>query len=224
MTGDAPPGSGRYCGARKRDGSGDTCRKPAGWGSPTPGVGRCRLHGGATATHRNAAQRKVAADAVATYGLPVDVDPREALLQEVHRSAGHVAWLAALVGTLEHGGSGYRRETWVDGEDEDAETREVYVPLSGLKQLSKDGKFEKPSVWVELYQRERRFLREVCRDAVNAGVEERRVQLAEQQGVALAGAVRAILADLSLTEDQLALVSSVVPRHLRAAAGELEPS
>lgn len=38
-----------YCAARKRQPSyvGDTCRRPAGWGTWHPGVGRCKLHGGA---------------------------------------------------------------------------------------------------------------------------------------------------------------------------------
>jgi len=40
---------GRYCGARKRQPThpGETCRRPAGWGTWHPGVGRCKLHGGA---------------------------------------------------------------------------------------------------------------------------------------------------------------------------------
>jgi hypothetical protein len=175
-------------------------------------VGCCSLHGGNTPTHRKAAEREQARQAVATYGLPVEVDPREALLQEVHRTAGHVAWLGQLVAELEHGGSGYRRDTILDGEVE----REILVPLSGLKQLSRDGKFEKPAVWVELLLAERRHLREVCRDAISAGIEEQRVRIVEQQGTLLAGAVRSILAELDLTAGQWALVPEIVPRHLRA--------
>jgi hypothetical protein len=40
---------GRYCGARKRQPThpGETCRRPAGWGTWHPGCGRCKLHGGA---------------------------------------------------------------------------------------------------------------------------------------------------------------------------------
>ncbi len=213
-----PPGpdhDGR-CGGAKRDGSGGTCQQRSGWGTNHPGTGRCKLHGGNTHSHRVRAERVEAERAVATYGLPVDVDPRAALLEEVQRTAGHVAWLGQLVAALEHGlgGSGYRQDVIVDGD----EVRQIYVPLSGLKQLSKDGKFEKPSVWVELYQQERRHLREVCAAAVSAGVQERAVQLAEQQGMALAGAIRAILADLNLTPEQLALVPDVVPRHLRAVS------
>lgn len=36
------------CGATKRDGSGDKCSLPAGWGTNHTGTGRCKLHGGAT--------------------------------------------------------------------------------------------------------------------------------------------------------------------------------
>jgi hypothetical protein len=158
-----------------------------------------------------AAQKEAAKQAVAAYGLPVDVDPREALLQEVHRTAGHVAWLAELVAGLDHGGVGYRREDTEDG-------GVVYVPLSGLKQLSRDGKFEKPSVWLEIYTQERRHLREVCRDAIGAGIEERRVELAEQQGAMLVSVIRAILGDLHLSPEQTAMISEVVPRRLRAVA------
>lgn len=38
---------GRYCNARKKQEEG-YCKKPAGWGTDHPGLGRCRLHGGAT--------------------------------------------------------------------------------------------------------------------------------------------------------------------------------
>lgn len=34
------------CGRSKRDGSGDPCQRPAGWGTDHPGEGACKLHGG----------------------------------------------------------------------------------------------------------------------------------------------------------------------------------
>ena len=39
-----------HCGAKKRqpDFPGQTCRRPAGWGTRHVGFGRCKLHGGAT--------------------------------------------------------------------------------------------------------------------------------------------------------------------------------
>jgi hypothetical protein len=59
MTGTQPPAdrdSSRYCGGplRHRDG---TCTRPAGWGTPHPGIGRCKLHGGSTGSHVKAAQK-----------------------------------------------------------------------------------------------------------------------------------------------------------------------
>src|SRR2546423_1615025 len=43
------PYDSRYCDARKRQPSypGETCRRPAGWGTWHPRIGRCKLHGGA---------------------------------------------------------------------------------------------------------------------------------------------------------------------------------
>jgi hypothetical protein len=40
----------RYCNARTRNGGRDQqlCRHEAGWGTDHPGIGRCKLHGGAT--------------------------------------------------------------------------------------------------------------------------------------------------------------------------------
>jgi len=35
------------CGAKTK-GDGEPCKRPAGWGTDHPGVGRCKLHGGAT--------------------------------------------------------------------------------------------------------------------------------------------------------------------------------
>ena len=41
----APNRDSRYCGGKKKQGEG-TCTRPAGWGTPHPGTGRCKLHGG----------------------------------------------------------------------------------------------------------------------------------------------------------------------------------
>lgn len=76
-----------------------------------------------------------------------------------------------------------------------------------------------PSVWLTLYMRERDHLVKVCTQAIKAGIEERRVRLAEQQGALVAGVIRLILGDLHLTPEQLALVPVIVPQRLRELAG-----
>lgn len=65
----------------------------------------CRLHGGKAPRSLAAAEKRgqdrAAREAVKTYGLPVDVSPTEALLEEVRWTAGHVQWLRAWVQELE---------------------------------------------------------------------------------------------------------------------------
>ncbi len=82
----------RLCGARRRDGG--LCRQP-----PIRGAATCRLHGGsAPQVRRRAAERVLEARAVELarqYGAPREIAPLEALTEELHRSQGHVDWLAA---------------------------------------------------------------------------------------------------------------------------------
>lgn len=100
----------RRCTAHRRDGT--RCRRWAIRGGVV-----CPAHGGSAPHVRRAGRRRAERDkavqAVATLGLRRDVSPHEALLEEVHRTAGHVAWLGQVVGELDKGdverGSG-----WVD--------------------------------------------------------------------------------------------------------------
>jgi hypothetical protein len=150
------------------------------------------MHGGATKRSQAAAARNVAQGvaqaAVATYGLPTEVDPLDALLAELHRTAGHVAWLAQIVAGLQQG---------------------------QLSQATMSGRV--PSVWVQLYQDERKHLTQVAATCLKAGVEERRVQLVERQGQLVADVIRRIVSALGLdpASDE---VRSVVRRELMAVA------
>ncbi|RMI47594.1 hypothetical protein EBO15_01450 [Actinomadura harenae] len=73
-------------------------------------------------------------------------------------------------------------------------------------------------MWMELYQSERVHLARVAKAALDAGVAERQVRLAEQQGELLAGAINRILDGLNLSSEQWARVADVVPRELRAVS------
>lgn len=79
---------------------GQPCRQWA-----VTGTTVCKVHGGnapqVKAAGKRRAQQQAAAEAVATYGLPVDISPTEALLEEVHWTAGHVQWLRARVQEVE---------------------------------------------------------------------------------------------------------------------------
>lgn len=92
-----------HCGAVRRGHSsrhgrsGDTCRKPAGWGTDHVGLAFCRLHGGNTATHRQSVEVAVAERALTRLGLPVPTDPIAALSRAVAAANGLHLGLEQLV-------------------------------------------------------------------------------------------------------------------------------
>jgi hypothetical protein len=144
--------------------------------------------------------------AVETYGLPLDVSPGDALLDEVRYTAGHVAWLRERIRELEN-----RDLVWGMTEQTEKNATEFTGTDTTYGAV--------PNVWVDLYMRERKHLVDVAKAAIAAGIEERKVRLAEQQGALVAAVIRGILADLKLTPDQRELVAEIVPRRLRALAG-----
>lgn len=163
------------CRAKTRNGG--TCKQPAGHGTTHVGVGRCKLHGGASPQAerggRAELERRRAAIAVSTYGLPRDVSPHQALEEELHRTAGHVAWLSLVVQDLE------KEDLWQrvgGGEYSDAEA--------------------KASIWVKLYAEERAHLTRVAKTCADVGIDERRVRVLEQAGEQLAQVVRGIVVAL----------------------------
>lgn len=168
------------CGANKTDGSG-TCRREAGWGTDHLGWGQCRIHGGNTPAGIKFAARMAAETKAVQYGGPRKVDPHEVLLEEVYRSAGHVEWLHRKVLELE-----------------DSELSESTIA----------GK--SPNFWIRWYTDERLRLVAAAATCIKAGVAERRVQLAEEQGRMLADAIRLILQGLGLTPEQERRAPSVV--------------
>src|SRR3954468_7184152 len=194
------------CGARKRQGEG-TCEQVAGWGTDHVGAGHCKLRGGSTPKQAAVAVPRAiearARAAVATYGVPVDTTATQALLDEVQRTAGHVAWLGDRVREIELVAATDREHPLVWGvtkEKHGGEDRGITEEAA-------------PSVWLRLYQQERGHLVKVCEAAIRAGIEERRVQLAERQGVLVAQVIKRILGDLQLSPEQSARVPEVVPRH-----------
>jgi hypothetical protein len=83
----------------------------------------------------------------------------------------------------------------------------------------------RPNVAYGMLRDAERDLAAYCSAALKAGVDERRVRLAESTGLMLAGVIQRILGALSLSEVQLELVAVVVPAELRAiAAGEVVAS
>lgn len=181
--------------------SGERCKR---W--PIRGGTVCAIHGGNSPTVRAAAKRRLeeaeAQKAVVTLGVRRDVMPGDALLEEVQWTAGHVMFLRSKVQELED-----KELVWGLAKEE--------VGDDGVKVTHAAS----TSVWYDLYERERKHLVQVCSAALKAGVEERRVRLAESQGAQVAAVIQRVLDGLELSADQLELVPTVVPAALRAIAG-----
>ena len=193
----------RKCGAT-RSTDGMPCE---GWA--VRGATVCQAHGGSAPQVKakaagNIAEQK-AMRAVATFGLRRDISATDALIEEVQWTAGHVEWLREQVQALET-----EALTW--GVTEESEKNATEFAGTDITRSAA------VNAWVKLYQDERKHLIDVCRETIKAGVEERRVKLAERQGALLNEVIRRIFARLNLSPEQQALLPVVVPDELRRAA------
>ena len=194
---------GTMCGGTNRKGA--PCGNRAGYKTDHPGAGNCHFHGGSSPNGRKHAMEVQARRAVVTYGLPRDISPTDALLEEVRYTAGHVAWLREKVAELEEA-------DLVWGVTEESEQQATEFPGVNTTRAAK------ANMWLVLYREERRHLVDVTKAAISVGIEERRVKLAEAQGALLNDVIRRILGRLGLSDAQRGLLPVVVPEELRRAA------
>ncbi len=180
------------CGARTRSAPG-YCER---W--PMEGQARCHAHGGKAPRALAAAQarreRAVAEQAVTDFALPRSISPRQALAEELARSAGVVAYLDSVVQGLDQ-----------DGLKQDAPGEGGVI-------------WERPSVWVQMHLEQRKHYLAVAERAARAGIEERQLALVEAHAQVFVQALRGVFADLGLTAEQQALTPGLVRRHLTAVA------
>lgn len=204
---DRHPLGGRRCKAKSKR-TGERCGKRAMGGQEV-----CATHGGSTAAAKAKGEERMAEQRaqaeVSKFGLQVDVSPSEALLTELRWTAGHVEYLRAKVQALSD-------QALVQGV-----TKVVDDPTKGRVQTVE----AQESIWYSLYLKERKHLVEVAAAAVRAGVEQRRIEIAEQQGLMVAGVVGRILDAMltALLERGLdprpfwdSLTGEIVPREFRA--------
>lgn len=193
------PAGDTECGSKKPDGG--NCQLPAGFGTDHVGYGPCKYHMGSTPAGRKAGAYEMAGELMEFYGQPVDTNPIDALLDEVKRTAGHVQWLGARIAQFN-----------IPLEEEIKAGKVTVKRPAGLT----------PEVegWIRMYQSERFHLVKTAKACLDAGINQRLVDLAEHQGERLANAVDEILARLVLTPAQLARVPDIVPNVLRGLTGD----
>lgn len=183
--------------------------------APRKGGYVCRFHGGSTRHIAKAAQTRLTlmtaegeiAELMRHCDIP-DQDPVSGLLEVVRVSGSMMRLLTVKVGEL-------AEDPKIDEEvDLDTLTVKRTAGLGGFWGLSKDGEMmphpyvQLLRVWTERYEK-------ACKTALDAGVAERQVKLAENQAELLATAVKAILTGLNLTPEQWELAPRVVATQLR---------
>jgi hypothetical protein len=163
------------------------CGNAAGKGTEHPGVGRCARHGG-----KNLKGRREAALLMAhALARRRDTTPWQALLDEVQRCAGAVAWL-----------------DWKVGQAPDDDALLSAEPGVGF------------APWVAMRERYEDRLAKVAKMTMDAGVASALVARAEVSGQATARVLMNTLGALGLTEDQMDLARTVMRRELLAIASE----
>lgn len=163
----------RHCGGKLSKGKPGTCRRPAGWGTKHPGVGKCKLHGGSTPSSNKAALVKIAKAEAAKYATPIDMGPAESLLAELARTHGWISFFETQVGEL-------RAQDLVWGKTRHKVGGEDYGSTSEAK----------PSIWFTLLQEQRKHLVAVVDSCTRSGVAEHMMRLAEDQGRMVAGVIQ----------------------------------
>ena len=207
----AEHGHGRpKCGGTNRQGG--PCGNAAGYKTSHPGAGNCTFHGGSTPSGERHAERVAAEQAVARFGLDLDdTPPDEVMVREIQRSAAMVKHLAALVNAL----SADELVFGISGRD----VRPRGTPGGDGQPDMQVHQRERIHPLYVMLERERRTLRELFTAARQAGIEERRVRLAERDGERLfamfAGMMTAFRLRWELPAAEVAWAQSVIAQQLR---------
>jgi hypothetical protein len=200
------------CGAKTR--AGRPCQLEAGKGTSHVGIGRCRLHGGASPQAELGGQVELARREAAVMGRPLHIDPHDAILECIRIAAGEVAYLSDKVAELEEhdalGGTTQVKTRPLKGEygqeSLGVTVEEVTVDSGALH------------AWIVARRQAMDRLVTYSKVALRAGIEERTVRIAEQQGQLLASAIRNILSALGVADHPDA--PKVVRRELTLIAGD----
>lgn len=202
------------CNARKTDGSG-LCRHRAGWNTDHTGIGQCSKHGGRTpSANMHAGKVRLATsigELLERHKPAIDeVDPVQGLLEVVRSTWGMRRVLEGLVAELMDQPAGELLD--IDGEGG------MVVAQRGL--YGPDRFFDQKShVLVTMLREWTMEHARACKLAIDAGIEERRIRVAEAHMELIAQALRGALVELGVWDRPE--TPGVVERQLRlVAAGE----
>lgn len=201
-----------FCRAETKQ-RGTPCEKPAGWGTSHVGIGRCRLHGGASPNAEMAGQVWLARREAMVMGVPIDIEPHNAILECIRIAAGEVHYATERIADI-HPDDAVGKLTTVltrpmkeekGAEDPDRLVEEIRVEAPALH------------IWIQVRRQAMDRLVNYAATALKAGVDERLVQIAEQQGQLIAQAIQGVLRDLGVADRPE--VPAIVRKHLTVIAG-----
>lgn len=186
----ANPEGVELCAANKAESrGGGTCRLRAGYGTDHVGYGRCKYHGGASPNGMMAAEKQRINETLAQGMIRKRVvDPVTLMLEEVYRCAGIVEYLEELIAI--------------------ARDDQLTENSIGGEQLS---------MWVRQWEKERLTALHASAVAARAGVQERVVRMAEDQGRLVVRTVTALINDprFKITQEQRNVFPALAREHFQ---------
>lgn len=201
------------------------CKRTPGSGTDHRGVGRCDKHGGnepdqiieaGVTISRGLGEGYILNDSP-VMGLPIDVDPTDALMWCVKVAAGEVAYFTQRVQQLNHDDVIVKHRTvgreWGEGE-------------KGHKDIKHVETSHDRSLHILVRERQRAVdrLAKLSKMALDAGVAERTISLAEKQGELLATVIEKVVDQLGLTPKQMGILETVLPNVLLELESGAEPA
>lgn len=179
---------------------GVTCKQPAGYRTPHLGTGRCYRHGGSTPSHVKSGQIELARRECDRLGIPIEIDPTEALLREVWETAGNVEFYRMLVQQLPTHPEDDEITGYTDDMKPIYKRGEPGIYGRTYHQSGIPTGESKRHILVQMYEDERKHLVDVASAAVRLGIEKRRVDLEENRAIEVFRAVTQALTAMGLGE------------------------
>lgn len=207
------------CGATTRRGT--PCERDAGWGTPTPGIGRCRYHGGLSPNAMIASGAVAARREALLLGEAEDVHPIDAILGALKLAWCEVRYYTLRIADLEADEIvGPVITTRLEPVALDDDARELFgLPPDAGDTVVTEVREGPPQLHIWMKARHQAMDRAVRYGeiALRAGIAERQIRLAEQAGGQLAPVIGAILRELGVFDDERA--PEIVRRHLTLIEG-----
>lgn len=181
-----------------------------------------RIHGAKILQEQ--AQRAI----LSHYASPIDISPEQALLALVREAAGNVAFLGARIDRLV-------QDSPVIEAAGDGSTLQVLGTAGRFGAYDRGDKLFGPTIavdrdgvehtvgedyrgYLKLYNEEREHLRKVAKDALSAGIEKARVEIAQYQAQTMAQMLNRVLDRMDLDEAKRVVARALMAEEMRKEA------